>query len=758
MMRELEDLLKQEFRYKNPKLKLLAGYFNYNYSVSDGEEKSILKTYPFDAEYADVLEAENEVLLQLSSYLKSGIPKPIPFAEKQYLLQKELEGKPSLFRMLSFLEGDFLGSISTTKATYESLGSFLAELDLGLGNCKNYVLRSRQLDWDIQYLALNKPLIESIPSAQDRNLVRYFFLQFEEHVAPILPLLRKQLIHGDANEWNILTKEGQVTGIIDFGDCTYSPLINEVAIALTYVIYDKDKPLEWVGDFLKAYHQKLPLEVQELDILYYLIAARLCISVCQSANAREVDPENSYATISEKAAWATLRKWIAISPLGAANEFKKSVNLPISDFTPIEIQLERRYQSISPILSVSYKNPIAITSAAFQYMYDDRGNAILDAYNNIPHVGHSHPKVVAAGQRQMAKLNTNTRYLYDSLAEYAERLLAKFPSSLSKVYFVNSGSAASDLAMRIATSHTKSQNYMVMEHGYHGNTQISIDISDYKFSNKKGIGQKPNILKAAIPDTYLGKYKNDDGSAGLAYAKDAIAQLETFDGKIGAFIAEPIVGCGGQVPLAKGYLQAIYPAIRAQGGICISDEVQTGFGRVGTHFWGYEAQEVVPDMVVLGKPMGNGHPMGAVVCTEEIAESFSKGVEFFSSFGGNPVSCEIGLAVLEVIEEEGLQENARIVGDYYLELFRELQKNHSCIGDVRGSGLFLGVELVKPGTTEPDTALASRIKNELRNRNILISTDGPHDNVLKTKPPLCFSKENAAEVVLNIGDILNRNV
>ena len=309
---------------------------------------------------------------------------------------------------------------------------------------------------------------------------------------------------------------------------------------------------------------------------------------------------------------------------------------------------------------------------------------------------------------------------------------------------MNSGSAASDLAMRIATAHTQSQNYMVMEHGYHGNTQISIDISDYKFSNKKGIGQKPNILKAAIPDTYLGKYKTDDGSAGEAYAKDAIAQLEAFDGKIGAFIAEPIIGCGGQVPLAKGYLQNLYPAIRKQGGICISDEVQTGFGRVGTHFWGYEVQGVIPDMVVLGKPMGNGHPMGAVVCTEEIAESFSKGVEFFSSFGGNPVSCEIGIAVLEVIEEEGLQENARVVGDYYLDLFRGLQKNHSCIGDVRGSGLFLGVELVKPGTTEPDTALASRI-----------STDGPHDNVLKTKPPLCFSKENAAEVVRNIEDILN---
>jgi 4-aminobutyrate aminotransferase-like enzyme len=214
------------------------------------------------------------------------------------------------------------------------------------------------------------------------------------------------------------------------------------------------------------------------------------------------------------------------------------------------------------------------------------------------------------------------------------------------------------------------------------------------------------------------------------------------------------VGCGGQVPLAEGYLQSLYPAIRAQGGICISDEVQTGFGRVGDYFWGYESQGVIPDLVVLGKPMGNGHPMGAVVCTEAIADSFSKGVEFFSSFGGNPVSCAIGISVLEVIEEEKLQENARIVGNHYASLFMELQKEFAVIGDVRGAGLFLGVEIVKAGTPDHDTELAALIKNEMRNRNILISTDGPFDNVLKTKPPLCFTKENAEQVVECMREIL----
>jgi 4-aminobutyrate aminotransferase-like enzyme len=368
-------------------------------------------------------------------------------------------------------------------------------------------------------------------------------------------------------------------------------------------------------------------------------------------------------------------------------------------------------------------------------------------------VGHSHPKVVSAGQQQMAKLNTNTRYLYDQLAEYAEKILSKFPSSLNKVYFVNSGSAASDLAIRIAKVHTGFEKLMVMQHGYHGNTQTAIDISDYKFSNPKGQGQKNYILKTQIPDTYRGKYTNNK-SAGKMYAQEAIQQINNSDKSIAAFISEPIVGCGGQVPLADGYLEEIYPAIRKQGGVCISDEVQTGFGRLGDYFWGFEAYNVVPDMVIIGKPMANGHPMGAVICTTKIAESFSKGVEFFSSFGGNPVSCAIASSVLEVIEEEKLQENAKIVGDYYKSLFVELQKKYICIGDVRGSGLFIGVEIIKENSMEVDTKLASIIKNELRNRNILISTDGPFNNVIKLKPPLCFTKENAKKVVDNIDEVL----
>ena len=283
---------------------------------------------------------------------------------------------------------------------------------------------------------------------------------------------------------------------------------------------------------------------------------------------------------------------------------------------------------------------------------------------------------------------------------------------------------------------------------------LEIDISDYKFNNKKGQGQKSHIIKTPIPDTYRGQYTNNDGTAGQQYAEDAIKIIENSTEPIAAFITEPAVGCGGQVPLAKGYLKHMYPSIRKQGGICISDEVQTGFGRLGNVFWGFEAQEVVPDIVILGKPMANGHPMGAVVCTTAIADSFSKGVEFFSSFGGNPVSCAIAYAVLAEIETGQLQQNAKDVGAYYLSLFKALQKKHKCIGDVRGSGLFIGVEIVKDNSIIQDYQLAKHIKNELRNKHILVSTDGPFDSVIKTKPPLCFTKENAKTVVDAIGDVL----
>ncbi|WP_394751271.1 aminotransferase class III-fold pyridoxal phosphate-dependent enzyme [Spongiimicrobium salis] len=750
----MKDFIEKAFGITVTDAKKLQGYENANYRINAEKNDYVFKTYTYSEALNDILKAENETLLFLGEAFDTKIPKPIPFQDHTYLKTRDTDHGKESCRMLSFLPGEFLGDVAHTELLFKSIGTFLARIDLKLKDFHNYTLQARQWEWDMQYFHLNKKYIEDIPNPKNRNIVHYFFNQFEAIVSPLAPKLRKQIIHNDANEWNLLVQNGKVSGIIDFGDLAHSFLINELAIAITYACYDKEDPLAWAVIILKAYHETLPLEENEIHVLYSLIAARLCVSVCNSAHARKVDPNNSYASVSEKAAWEMLYRWLAINPLKAENMFREAAGFPGLKEVSIADVVQRRQQHISTVLSLSYKTPIHMVGAAFQYMYDASGNTFLDAYNNIPHVGHSHPKVVRAAQKQIARLNTNTRYLYDELADYAEKLLHHFPTELNRVFFVNSGSAASDLALRMAHQHTAYDHIMVMELGYHGNTQTAMDISDYKFNNPKGKGQKHHIIKTPLPDTYKGKYGKEQANAGKQYGIDAAAQIENSSFPIAAFICEPIVGCAGQIPLAKGYLKEVYPAIRAQGGVCISDEVQTGFGRLGGHFWGFEAQDVVPDMVVLGKPIANGHPMGAVVCTEAIAASFEKGVEFFSSFGGNPVSCVTAAAVLEVLKEEKLQENAKAVGQYYMVHLKQLMAKYACIGDVRGAGLFIGVEIVKDHTQLPDTALANHLKNELRNNHILISTDGPFDNVIKTKPPLCFSKENAMEVVANIDSIL----
>ncbi len=751
---DINHILQEEFLSENLDFNRLDGYVNANYLITAENSKYIFKTYPYSKSMATIVSAENNALLHLQETASDNFPKPISFKDASYIKHLKSDEEEYLIRKLSYLEGELLGGVQHDHKLLRSLGRFLAKMDLKLQGFNSYVYQARQFEWDIQYVHLNQKYINDIPLAKNRKLVQYFFQQYNEHVRPSLPLLRKQIIHNDANEWNVLTQNGEVSGIIDFGDMTYSLLINELAVAITYACYDKENPIEWAAVIIQAYHELLPLTETELSVLYYLIAARLCISVCNSAHSSKVNPDNSYISVSEKPAWSMLEYWLSIGPIKAENAFRKAIGLEDISTPSVDRVVNKRAKHISSSYSLSYDEPIHMVKSAFQYMYDAKGNSFLDAYNNIPHVGHCHPKVVEAGQRQMAMLNTNTRYLYNQLAEYAERLQSKYPSSLNKIYFVNSGSAATDLALRMAKFHTGYNNVMVMELGYHGNTQSSMEVSDYKFDNPKGDGIKDHIIKTDIPDTYKGKYA-EHNNPGQLYASDAIAQIQNCHSPIAAFIAEPIVGCAGQVPLAPGYLKEIYPVIRKQGGVCISDEVQTGFGRVGHHFWGYEAHDVVPDIVIMGKPIANGHPMGAIICTEEIATSFEKSVEFFSSFGGNPISCAIASAVLDVIEEEQLQENAKAVGDYYISRLRGLADKYNCIGDVRGMGLFIGVELVINNSKQPNTKLAKHIKNSLRNKNILISTDGRYDNILKSKPALCFNKSNVDKVVDSIEELLS---
>ena len=746
---QLVSILNTYYSITEPKINKLEGYISTNFKIEAKGKTNILKVYDNSAEILELITAENKILLALKDE-NVHCSEIIANNSGDYNL---IIGD-YIYRLLTFVSGTFLAESKHTATLMESFGQTLADIDHSLFNLRIAAIKAKEIQWDLQHFQKNWKYLPDIPDVSDRSLVDYFCLQFNEHILPLKYEFRQSIIHNDANDWNVLVQNDAITGIIDFGDMCYSWLINELAIALTYVMMDKENPLEIAIQIIKAYHTKLPLHEKEVDALYYLIAARLCTSVLNSAHSKKIKPESSYITISEKSAWSLLRKWVTINPIKAKNTFRGACGFSKLPSNNLKAQLARRNKNISPAQSLSYKEPIQMSGAAFQYMYDTEGNTFLDAYNNIIQVGHCHPKVVRAGQQTLAKLNTNTRYIYEELLTYTDKLLSKFPSHLNKVFLVNSGSAASDLALRIAKTHTKKNKVMVLQHGYHGNTQNAIDISHYKYNHNGGTGKKQDVIETEMPKIF-GSSLETEQEITQHYITLTNERIQSNKGNIAAFIAEPIVGCGGQVPLPKTYLKSIYPEIRKQGGLCISDEVQVGFGRLGEYFWGYEMYDVIPDIVILGKPIGNGHPMAAVVTTEEISNSFNNGMEFFSSFGGNPVSCAIGNAVLEVLEEEELPKKALHVGEFLKQELKFLQKQHIELADIRGEGLFLGVEILD-SDGHPETNLASIIKNELRSKFILISTDGPYDNVLKIKPPLFFSKENASQLVYEIDEILKK--
>ncbi|MEO0468274.1 MAG: aminotransferase class III-fold pyridoxal phosphate-dependent enzyme [Bacteroidota bacterium] len=419
-----------------------------------------------------------------------------------------------------------------------------------------------------------------------------------------------------------------------------------------------------------------------------------------------------------------------------------------------------RKKHLSPSLSLSYRQPLHMQRAFGQYLFAADGRRYLDTVNNVPHVGHQHPRVVEAARRQFSVLNTNTRYLHKEVVQLAEELAASFPDPLEVCFFVNSGSEANELAMRMARTITRQQDMLAVEVGYHGNTAACIEVSSYKFDGPGGGGKSPRVGLLPLPDVYRGLYQ-DVPLAGQKYASHAAIEIERIKGQgrgIAGFIGESILSCGGQIVPPTGYFQDVFQQVRVHGGLCIVDEVQVGFGRIGKHFWGFELQGVVPDIVTVGKPFGNGHPLGAVITTREIADAFANGMEFFSTFGGAQVSATIGREVLRIVKDEGRQAHALQMGNVLKNGLRELQQDFPCMGDVRGEGLFLGFELVNdPEERTPDAEKASYLANRMRERGILMSTDGPDHNVIKIKPPMVFNQQNADFLLENLRKVFSED-
>ncbi len=322
----MKKLLQTQFAINPIEIKKLWGYENSNYLVITNDKQFVFKTYLNNEDALSLVDAENDALLFLRN-TNNTFPKPIKFKDSSLVKIIKIEGNEMVCRMLSFLDGEMYGYVTPTKTLFKSLGRFIAKLDLKLQSFDNKTIKARQWHWDMQYLYLNKKYIKDIPSAKDRNLINYFFQQFEENVIPVLPKLRKSIIHGDANEWNVLVNNGKVTGIIDFADLAHTPLIFELAITIAYACLYVENPLEWASNIIESYHNVLPIEETEIALLYYLIAARLCISVCNSAHSKKVNPGNEYAFISEKPAWKLLHHWMNINPLAAENRFRLAIGI-----------------------------------------------------------------------------------------------------------------------------------------------------------------------------------------------------------------------------------------------------------------------------------------------------------------------------------------------------------------------------------------------------------------------------------------------
>jgi 4-aminobutyrate aminotransferase-like enzyme/Ser/Thr protein kinase RdoA (MazF antagonist) len=623
----------------------------------------------------------------------------------------------------------------------------------------------RDLKWDLRRgLEVASVNEVNIGRSVDRRVVRETLAGVGVNMGSRAAALRVGVIHGDANDHNLLVKDtfpaSGACGLLDVGDIDRSWILAECAIASAYLMLEESDPLAALEQFVAGYHEADPIPEEELDLLFDLARLRLCVSVCISAEQSVLEPENEYLSVTTEPALRLLRSLLRVDSAEVNERLFSACGYAFAKKTPLSVGRlgSRRAARFGSNLSLSYAEPLEIIRGEGRYLIDAGGRAYLDCVNNVTHVGHCHPDVLDAATAQMETLNTNTRYLSDVRMRFAERLVSTLPDGLDVVYLVNSGSEANELAMRLAMAHTGGDSWVVLESAYHGNTDALVALSPYKFRGPGGKGQASNVSVAALPDRFRGEWGYDEAAAGELYAGDVrrcVVERAAAPGSLAGFFAESISGCGGQVVFPDGYLASAYAHVRAAGGVAIADEVQVGCGRVGSHWWAFETQGVVPDIVTIGKPLGNGHPIGAVVTTKEIAASFDSGMEFFNTFGGNPVSCATADAVLRVVEDEGLRLNARAAGEALLEGLRGLAASCPRIGDVRGIGLFVGVVFVTDAASrQPDEALATSVVEGAKRRGVLLSTDGPLHDVVKIKPPMVFLPEDADHLVSVIREAL----
>jgi len=576
----------------------------------------------------------------------------------------------------------------------------------------------RNLLWHLQSAAELRPLASAIPDESRRRLVEKILDRYEQRVAPRWPMLRAQVVHGDLNLDNVLLDDrGRISAIVDFGDVGFSAQVADFAVGLASLVRGRPN-----ADVFRAarlaidgYQSRIPLEPLELELLGDLVAARLAAIVTISAWRVERYPENAaYIQAWDDDSWKLLEQFDAYGSDKVAVEL--GAPQPV---VPTSQLAKRREATLGPALTgLTYAQPVHVVRAEGVWLYTADGRKLLDAYNNVPVVGHCHPRVTEAVVRQTRLLNTHARYLYEPLIELAERLTASMPpgSGLDTVMLVNSGSEANELAWRFAEAATGGQGAIVTEHAYHGVTTKIAALSPEEWP----VGyRRANVETIAPPGT-----EGPDMQAALDRLEVPLAAT---------FLDSALTSDGIRFP-PPDEVAAIVEETHAAGGLFVADEVQAGHGRTGRHLWSFERYGITPDLVTLGKPMGNGYPVAAVITRREITERLAATTHVFSTFGGNPVAAQAALAVLDVIEDERLVEHAAAVGTPLIRALEQLGP------EVRGRGLLVGVDLAS-------AELAERVVNQLRDEGILIGRTGRDDSVLKIRPPLVFADEHAELLV-----------
>ncbi len=748
-------------------LKSLVSERDQNFRITTaGGERYVLKISNRD-EDPGVADLQVQALLHIE---QTDPALKVPYIKhtlsgQPYSWIKAADGTRHIMRTVSWIEGNDLGDQVMTPTLLRSAGGAVARLARALRGFHHPAARHSLL-WDVTQVANLRPLTCHIQDKDERASVERSLDPLISDILPGFSRLRHQVIHNDANGENMVVNpdnRDEVAGIIDFGDIIYNALAVDPAVTSADLTQCHDDILMHICEIVAGYDAVNPLEEEEINIIYDLILARLALTLVINAWRSSQPDGPGYLEKYEQSTQCALEHLLVMGRDRVRRSLRNACRFPVYCPKPGEIDVKDdtaellvKRQRYLGKTELSFDKPVNVVQGRGTWFFTSDGRKLLDAYNNVPHVGHAHPHVARAVARQAAVLNTNTRYLYRIVLDYAERLTATMPNGLESCLFVNSGSEANDVAVQMAKLITGNQGVIVMEAAYHGITEAISALSPY---NLKERPLQPHVRTLVAPDLYRGPFKAGDVNSAKKYADfadKAIRELQESGHGVAAFMIDPGLTSNGILKAPPGYLKLVAEKIRAAGGLIIADEVQCGFGRIGTHMWGIESHDVRPDFITTGKPIGNGIALGVTVTRPEIHQEFVERTDFFSTFGGNPVACAAGMAVLDVIEGERLMEHALDAGEYSRGKMEKLMLQHRWIGDVRGSGLLTGVELIRDHSTlEPAPRETAYVINHLRDNGVLVGSEGPHGNIIKIRPPLAFGKEHADILIRELGKALH---